>query len=57
MKNRILSLFLAVILIVGLLPTSAFAASTLDEAMAEVNIYARNKDLNWLNRVRGRTDR
>lgn len=48
MKNRILSLFLAVILLVGLLPTSVFAASTLDEAMAEVNIYARNKDLNWL---------
>ena len=48
MKKRILSLFLAVLLLVGLLPTSALAASSLEDAMSEVSIYARNDDLNWL---------
>ena len=48
MKKRILSLFLAVLLLVGLLPTSALAASSLEDAMHEVSIYARNDDLNWL---------
>ena len=48
MKKRILSLFLAVLLLVGLLPTSALAASSLEDAMREVSIYARNDDLNWL---------
>ena len=48
MKKRILSLFLAVLLLVGLLPTSALAASSPEDAMREVSIYARNDDLNWL---------
>ena len=48
MKKRILSLLLAVLLLVGLLPTDALAASSLEEAMREVSIYAKNKDLNWL---------
>ena len=48
MKKRILSLLLAVLLLVGLLPTSALAASSLEDAMREVSIYARNDDLNWL---------
>lgn len=48
MKKRILSLFLAVLLLVGLLPPSALAASSLEDAMREVSIYARNDDLNWL---------
>ena len=48
MKKRILSLFLAVLLLVGLLPTGALAASSLEDAMREVSIYARNDDLNWL---------
>ena len=48
MNKRIIALFLTVITVFGLLAVPASAASTLEEAMAEVNIYARNADLNWL---------
>lgn len=48
MSKRILSLFLALLTIVGMLALPASAAPTLEEAMREVNVYARNDDLNWL---------
>jgi len=48
MAKRILSLFLAVLTLVGTFTLPASAAPTLDEAMAEVDIYARNDDLEWL---------
>ena len=48
MNKRIIALFLTVITVFGLLAAPVSAASTLEEAMAEVNIYARNTDLNWL---------
>lgn len=48
MSKRILSLFLVLLTIVGMLAVPAGATSTLDEAMKEVNVYARNDDLNWL---------
>ena len=48
MAKRILSMFLAVLTLVGTFALPTSAASTLDEAMAEVDIYARNDDLEWL---------
>ena len=45
MKKRISSFLLAVVMLIGLLPTTSFAAGTLEEAMAEVDIYAKNDDL------------
>ena len=38
MKKRILSLFLALVTLLGILPTTVFAAPTLEEAMAEVDV-------------------
>ena len=43
-----MTMLLAVLLLIGMLPTSALAAPTLEEAMREVSVYAKNKDLNWL---------
>lgn len=48
MKKRMMTMLLAVLLLIGLLPTSALAAPSLEEAMREVSVYAKNKDLNWL---------
>ena len=48
MKKRMMTMLLAMLLLIGLLPTSALAAPTLEEAMREVSVYAKNKDLNWL---------
>ena len=48
MAKRIMSLFLAVLTLVSTFTLPASAAPTLDEAMAEVDIYARNDDLEWL---------
>lgn len=48
-SRRVISMLLAVLMVCGLLPLpEASAANTLEEAMAEVNVYARNEDLNWL---------
>ena len=48
MKKQMLSMFLALLTIFGLIPTTAFAAPTLDEAMAEVDIYSKDKDIVYL---------
>ena len=48
MKKRIISLFLALVTLLGILPVTSLAAPTLEEAMAEVNVYAKNETLNWL---------
>lgn len=48
MKKRMLSMFLALLTICGLIPTTAFAAPTLDEAMAEVDVYLKDKDIVYL---------
>ena len=50
MKKRMLSLFLAVMMLVGMIPItpSAHAASTLEEAMKDVSVYAHSQKLNWL---------
>ncbi|MBO6266768.1 MAG: Cys-Gln thioester bond-forming surface protein, partial [Synergistaceae bacterium] len=47
-RKRILSLLLAALTVVGMFPTPTFAADSLEEAMAEINIYARDRKLNWL---------
>ena len=46
--KRLLSLMLAVLTVFGLFSLPASAASTLEEAMKEVNVYAKKADLNWL---------
>ena len=48
MKKRILSLLLALMTALSLLAVPADAASTLEEAMAEVNIYGNKEPLTWL---------
>ena len=52
MIRRITALFLVFSTLLSLSAAPVHAASTLDEAMAEVNVYARNDDLDWL-RVNG----
>ena len=48
MNKRILAAFLAMITSFSLIVAPVKAAPTLEEAMAEVDIYARNADLDWL---------
>ncbi len=48
MKKRIMSLFLAFVMLLGILPMTSLAAPTLEEAMADVDVYAKNETLNWL---------
>ena len=52
MIRRITALFLVFSTLLSLSAAPVHAASTLDDAMAEVNVYARNDDLDWL-RVNG----
>jgi len=47
-KKRMISLLLVLITLLGILPVPSFAAPTLEEAMAEVDIYSRDKELVWL---------
>ena len=48
MKRRLLSLFLAFVTMLSLLPTAAFAASSEEEALGEVNIYNGEYELGYL---------
>ena len=48
MKKRIFSLFMVLVTMLSFFTFPGNAASTLDEAMADVNVYARNNDLNSL---------
>ena len=48
MKKRILSMLLAVLTLLSVLPAPANAAPTLEDAMAEVDIYGSKTPLNWL---------
>ena len=43
-----ISFLLVLVTLLGILPVTSFAAPTLEEAMAEVDIYARNETLDWL---------
>ena len=53
MKTRILSLFLALIALLGILPTAAFAASSEEEALGSINIYNGGYKLSYLS-INGR---
>lgn len=46
--KKLLSLFLACILILGILPTAAFAASSEEDALGEVDIYNGDYELGYL---------
>ena len=48
MKRRLLSLFLALVTILSILPTAAFAASSEEEALGEVDIYNGDYELGYL---------
>ena len=46
--KKLISLFLACILLLGILPTSVFAADSVEEALGEVNIYNGDYELGYL---------
>ena len=48
MKKRLLSLFLAFVTLLGILPTAALAANTEEEALGEVDIYNGGYELSYL---------
>ena len=48
MKKRLLSLFLAIVTLLGILPTAALAANTEEEALGEVDIYNGGYELSYL---------
>ena len=52
MTKRMTALFLTLVTLLSCIAVPANAATSLEEAMAEVNVYARNDDLDWL-RVNG----
>ena len=53
MNKRVLSLLLVLVTILGILPTAAFAASTEEEALGEVDIYNGGYELSYLS-INGR---
>lgn len=46
--KKLLSLFLALITVLGILPTAAFAADSVEAALGEVNIYNGEYELGYL---------
>ena len=53
MKKRLISMLLALLVVMGLLPTAAFAASTPEEALGEVQIYNGGVEMSYLS-INGR---
>lgn len=53
MKKRFISILLALLVVMGLLPTAAFAASTPEEALGEVQIYNGGYKMSYLS-INGR---
>ena len=53
MKKRLISMLLALLAVMGLLPTAAFAASTPEEALGEVQIYNGVVEMSYLS-INGR---
>lgn len=45
MKKRLITMLLALLMVMGLLPTAAFAASTPEEALGEIDIYSGGEEL------------
>ena len=48
MKTRIMSMLLAVIMLFGMIPNTAFAADSVEEALGEVDIYNGGYRLSYL---------
>ena len=53
MKKRLTALLLVMVMVLGMLPTTAFAASSEEEALGEVNIYNGGQTLSYLS-INGR---
>ena len=53
MKKRLLSMLLALVMVLGMLPVTALAASSEEEALGEVNIYNGEQKLSYLS-INGR---
>lgn len=53
MKTRIMSMLLAVIMLFGMIPSTAFAADSVEEALGEVDIYNGGTRLSYLS-INGR---
>ena len=53
MKTRVMSMLLAVIMIFGMIPGTAFAASSVEEALGEIDIYDGGTPLSYLS-INGR---
>ena len=53
MKKRLITILLALLMVMGLLPTAAFAASTPEEALGEIDIYSGGEELSYLS-INGR---
>ena len=45
MKKRVVSMLLAVVMMLGMFPGTALAASSEEEALGEVNIYSGGQKL------------
>ena len=53
MKKRLISMLLLVVMVLGMLPATALAASSAEEALGEVNIYNGEQKLSYLS-INGR---
>ena len=53
MKKRLISMLLLVVMVLGMLPATALAASSEEEALGEVNIYNGEQNLSYLS-INGR---
>ncbi len=53
MKKRFISMLLLVVMVLGMLPATALAASSEEEALGEVNIYNGEQKLSYLS-INGR---
>ena len=52
-EKRLITMLLALLMVMGLLPTAAFAASTPEEALGEIDIYSGGEELSYLS-INGR---
>ena len=48
MRKRALSLFLVFVLLLGIVPTSAFAAGSEEEALGEIQVYHDGRKMSYL---------
>ena len=53
MKKRLISMLLVLVMVLGMLPATALAASSEEEALGEVNIYNGEQKLSYLS-INGR---